>query len=149
MSSNKPLLLLLALPLALLQAARAQTNQSTGAISCPSSLSVTESAAAPSGWSTEPTTKARALQRISVFQKSSTGQIFDLAPDRTSRQATTVQQQWTVAHDPSLKTYLRCRYRDTDATLVLPLLPEIKACKFKFAADRHGTVTDVLDISCR
>jgi hypothetical protein len=86
---------------------------------------------------------------MSVFQKSSAGEIFDLAPDRTARQTTTIQQQWTLPHDPALKTYLRCRYRDTEATLVLALEPEIKACNFKFVAGQHGAVTKVLDIGCR
>ncbi len=149
MSLNKPLLLLLALPLALPPPAHSQANQSTGSISCPASLNVTETAIAPSGWSAEPSTKDHTLQRMSVFQKSSAGEIFDLAPDRTARQTTTIQQQWTLPHDPALKTYLRCRYRDTEATLVLALEPEIKACNFKFVAGQHGAVTKVLDIGCR
>jgi hypothetical protein len=152
MSSSKRLLLLLALPLALSQASRtahAQAPGKSGAISCPASLSVTESATAPAGWLAEPAKTDHLLQRISVFQKSPAEEVFDLAPDRTSRQASIVQQQWTIARDPELKTYLRCRYRGTEATLIQALGPEIKLCTFKFKADAHGMVTNVLDIHCK
>jgi hypothetical protein len=148
MSLNKRLLLLLALPFILFQPAHSQV-ETKEAVTCPASLSITESATAPSGWSAESATKDHPLQRISVFQKSSAGEIFDLAPDHTSRQAAIVQQQWTLSHDPALKTYLRCRYRNTEATLVLDLKPEIKVCKFKFAAGPHGAVKDVLNITCK
>jgi hypothetical protein len=149
MSSNKRRLLLLVLPLALLHISRAQAPTGTEPITCPTSLSVTESPTAPAGWLADPATNNHPLQRISVFQKSSAGEIFDLAPDLTARQATTIRQQWTVPHDPALRTYLRCRYRNTEATLSFALAPEIKACTLKFMAGLHGVVTKPLDIHCK
>src|ERR1700724_920831 len=131
----------------LIPAAHSQDGNRDVAMSCPPSLETTESAVAPSGWVVGPARTSHILQRISIFQKSDSGKEVALAPDRSSRQGSIVQQTWSLPHDPSLKTYLRCRYRSTDATLVSELASGIKKCNFRFAADQHGMVISVSEVS--
>jgi hypothetical protein len=125
-----------------------QEHPAATEISCPAVLLTSESAMAPSGWTAESAKIGRTFLRISVFQRSSIGREFDLAPDSTTNKGSVFEQNWAVPHDAPLKTYLRCRYKDTEATATTELGQGIKECSFTFRADSHGAVVEPKQARC-
>jgi hypothetical protein len=117
-------------------------------VSCPAVLESIDTAGSVKDWSAENARMRRPVLRISVLQKSAVGEEYDLAPDSTSNHGNVYQQIWSVPHNTELKTYLRCRYKNTDTTLLTELGVSIRQCEFKFTADAHGTVLDPKQIRC-
>jgi hypothetical protein len=138
----------LAAALSIARGARTQEHLASMEIACPAVLMTSESITAPMGWTSESVQNSRSFLRMSVFQRAANGREFDLAPDNTTNNGDVFEQDWTVPHDSSLKTYLRCRYKETVATATTELGVGFKECVFTFRADSHGAVLEPKRARC-
>jgi len=126
-----------------------QASQSAGsALSCPPSVTVSETATAAEGWSVRTAKVKRSFERVSVFNKDSEHE-YDLAPDGDKHEGSKVSQTWNLNSYRTLPLFLACRYQGTDVVLVRQILESVATCTQTFQTDRSGRVAGRSTMACR
>jgi hypothetical protein len=138
---------LLLLSLAAALAARAQT--AAPSVTCPETIAVTESAAPVDGWGAASAQATHKFERISVFNGHPGGEEYDLAPDDEKTVGKKTVQTWILKDYRSMNLFLRCRYRDTEATLHKDLPAPLAACTLSFELQKDGAIGGKPTAVCR
>ena len=118
-------------------------------LACPLTISVMEQATAGAGWRSETKTQVRPLLRISVFNLDAKGTEYDLAPDNEKGTPAGTQQTWELKGYRNMKLVVRCRYRDTGATLSRELPAALTECRQTIRVDGKGAITKTSEVACR
>ena len=126
-----------------------QSFQSAGpALSCPPSVTVSETVTAPEGWSVRSGQVNRSFERISVFNKDSAHE-YDLAPDGQKQEGSKVSQTWNLNGYRTLPLFVSCRYQGTAVMLVRQIPESVATCTQTFQTDRAGRVVGRSTMTCR
>jgi hypothetical protein len=100
---------------------------------CPASVNVTESAAAPPPWNAESSGPAEhRFLRPSIFNGAPGKQEYELAPDSQNAPGQVVKQTWRLSDYRDNNLCVRCRYEGTAVTLTSDLPARLKICSFSF-----------------
>jgi len=121
----------------------------TTPVVCPASVTVHESIAPVAGWTSAAGDVKREFERISVFNGTSGGQEYDLAPDTEKIEHHMVTQTWNLDGYRQMNIFLRCRYHGTSAVLEMDLPAPLKVCTFHYQAAADGSVAAQAQMSCK
>ena len=121
--------------------AAAQAPASSSAFRCPDIVQVTEQPAAPAGFNAEPGRAERRFLQASFFEGAQNDRSGSLAPNNDQRRGNIVTQVYTFTNPRPRPVYVLCRYRDTQAALVVDLPAAVTTCTLIFAYNaRTGAV---------
>ena len=138
------------LTIALLGVVLAPSAWSQPKLSCPASITVTESAAPAPGWKTSASQTPHAFERVSVYNGTAGGQEFELAPDTgKDSPAGKIVQTWNLADYRSMNIFLRCRYHDTSVTLLADVPAALKTCTFFFTLTKQNAIVGKSSLLCQ
>jgi hypothetical protein len=124
-------------------AGRAQT------VSCPETISVTESAATTAGWRSASAKVEHRFERVSIYNGTEGGQEYELAPDDEKARGRATVQTWFLKDYRSMNLFLRCRYHDTSVTLTADLPAPLQTCAFTFELRKDGSFAGESTAVCR
>lgn len=117
-------------------------------LSCPPGISVKESVSAPPEWTIVPGPVELAFERASIYQVSSDGKQFDLAPDEEPRKTNPIVQVWNLPGDRSMPIFLVCRYRNSLITLRRKISPDLHKCTLTYVGDERGQAVGLSAADC-
>jgi hypothetical protein len=95
---------------------------------------------APPEWTIVPGPVELAFERASIYQVSSDGKQFDLAPDEEERKTKPIVQVWNLPEDRSMPVFLVCRYHNSLITLERKISPDLHKCTLKYVGNERGQV---------
>jgi hypothetical protein len=125
--------------LALLAAPAVAQTQS--AFRCPDAIQVAEQPTAPAGFNAEAGRAEHRFLQASFFEGAQNDRSGSLAPNNDQRRGNVVTQVYTFANPRARPVYVLCRYRDTQAALVVDLPAAVTTCTLIFAYNaRTGAV---------
>jgi hypothetical protein len=112
-------------------AVQAQTPAAPPAFTCPAIMTVRESSDAKAPWQAEPGKSEHKFSRPSIYNGTPGKAEYDLAPEEQTK-GQQVHQKWNLADYRSMNLFVRCRYEDTEVTLVTDLPKALTVCSFAF-----------------
>ncbi|MGA3098549.1 MAG: STY0301 family protein [Bryobacteraceae bacterium] len=128
-----PALLMLAFPFWL-------AAEEPAPLACPATL--TPSGAAGQG-------AAHEFERVNIYNGTSGREEYDLAPDDQTQAGRKITQMWFLKDYRSMKIFVRCRYRGTEAVTTLDVPAKYQRCTFTFKMDKKNDIVGKSEFSCK
>lgn len=132
------------LALSFLPAAGGQTG-----FACPASITVSETAAAPDGWSAEPGSSKHRFQMPKIYNGKPGGEEYELKPDgqKTAGKKTIFLCKLSDYRD--LNLFVRCVYHGTPATVTADIPAALKTCTATLELTPKGEVVGRSEMACK
>ena len=139
---------LLALSVAILLApvCAAQDNRS---FACPASLTVTEQAQIPNGWSGKTLKGEHLFKTAKVYNGDPGKNEFDLKPDDQKKQGKKVVLSWSLKDYRDMNVFARCFYFDTSVTATASIPSTINNCSVTLEFDSNNQIVGRSQMKCQ
>ena len=129
--------------------APAAAAQAKAAFACPATLTVTEQAQTPAGWS-GPTVKAEhALQTAKIYNGNPGKQEYDLKPDDDAKQGKSLLLTWILKDYRDMNLFVRCFYYDTGATVTANIPAAVNKCSVTLEMTASGEIAGKSQMECQ
>jgi hypothetical protein len=124
------------------------TAQTKSAFACPATLTVTEQAQAPDGW-TGPAVKAEhLLQTAKIYNGDPGKEEYDLRPDDEAQKGKTALLTWILKDYRTMNLFMRCYYYDTKATVTANIPTPVNKCSVTLEMKADGTIVGKSQMKC-
>jgi hypothetical protein len=138
----------IALGLLALSSVPAASGQ-TAAFTCPSSITVSETAAAPDGWSAEAGSSKHRFQMPKIYNGKPGGEEYELKPDGQKTAGKKTIFLWKLSDYRDLNLFVRCVYHGTPATVTADIPAALKTCTATLELSPKGDVMGRSEMACK
>jgi hypothetical protein len=121
----------------------------TAAFACPASITVSETAAAPEGWSAEPGSSEHRLRMPKIYNGKPGGEEYELKPDGQKTAGKKTVFLWKLSDYRDLNLFVRCVYHGTPATVTADILPALTNCTATLELTPKGEVIGRSEMACK
>ena len=122
--------------------------QEHAALSCPATLTVAEQPETPPGWSAASNKTSHKLKTAKIYNGKAGGEEYDLAPDDTKQHGKNLVLSWDLNGYRAMNLFVRCFYRDTEATLTADLPARLTSCSVSLEMNARNEVVAASHMDC-
>lgn len=130
-------------------ASLAPASGQTAAFACPASITISETAAAPDGWSAEAGSSKHRFQMPKIYNGKPGGEEYELKPNgqKTAGKKTTFL--WKLNDYRDLNLFVRCIYHGTSATVTADIPAALNICTATLQLIPKGDVIGRSQMVCK
>jgi len=121
----------------------------TVAFACPASITVSETAAAPDGWSAEAGSSKHRFQMPKIYNGKPGGEEYELKPDGQKTAGKKTIFLWKLTDYRDLNLFVRCVYHGTTAAVTADIPPPLKTCTATLELSPKGGVIGRSEMACK
>jgi hypothetical protein len=121
----------------------------TDAFACPASITVSETAAAPGGWSTEAGSSKHRFRMPKVYNGKPGGEEYELKPDGQKTVGKKTIFLWKLSGYRDLNLFVRCVYHGTPATVTADIPAALTTCTATLELTPKGDVIGRSEMACK
>jgi hypothetical protein len=119
------------------------------AFDCPASITVSETAAAPDGWSAESGSSKHRFQMPKIYNGKPGGEEYELKPDGQKTAGKKTIFLWKLSDYRDLNLFVRCVYHGTPATVTADIPAALKTCTATLELSPKGDVIGRSEMACK
>ncbi len=121
----------------------------SGQFACPASITVSESAAAPDGWSAEAGSSKHLFQMPKIYNGKPGGEEYELKPDGQKTVGKKTIFLWKLTDYRNLNLFVRCVYHGTAAIVTADIPAALKTCTATLELSPKGDVIGRSEMACK
>jgi hypothetical protein len=129
--------------------APAGAAQDSRSFACPSTLTVTEQAQTPVGWSGANAKGEHQLKTAKVYNGDAGKKEFDLKPDDQTKQGKNLILSWSLKDYRDMNLFARCFYYDTNATVTANIPSALTKCSVTLEMTSNNQIVGKSQMKCQ
>lgn len=116
---------------------------------CPSTLTVTEQAQTPNGWSGAAVKGEHPFKTAKIYNGDPGKNEFDLKPDDQTKQGKSLILSWTLKEYRDMNLFVRCFYHDTNATVTANVPSALTKCSVTLEMTSSNQIVGKSQMKCQ